>query len=173
MEGVYENFPDLHHGIALFSYKTSTQNIQRILIRLFYRINQGEEVLEVPELTSHGIQLVSDIGIADALAFNFIDEEEKNRWLNLMKKKAFETLDFIWIVRYYVSKKGKNTPLKFDYYMLRFLFRSETMELRIHHERGTRRLPIEDLIKLIGEKINKELKKEGEEALILESLGAF
>jgi len=117
--------------------------------------------------------MVFEIGIADGLEFNFIDEEEKNRWLSLLTNRIFETLDFIWIVRYYVSKKGKNRPLKFDYYMLRFIFRPEAMELRIHHERGTRRLSIEDLIKTIGEKINKELERKEEPPLRLESLGAF
>ncbi|HIE18998.1 TPA: hypothetical protein EYP75_04660 [Candidatus Bathyarchaeota archaeon] len=173
MEGVYENFPVLHHGIAFFSHKISTQDLQRILICLFYRVNRGEEVFEIPVLSRHGIRMVFEIGIADGLEFNFIDEEEKNRWLSLLTNRIFETLDFIWIVRYYVSKKGKNRPLKFDYYMLRFIFRPEAMELRIHHERGTRRLSIEDLIKTIGEKINKELERKEEPPLRLESLGAF
>jgi len=173
MEGVYENFPRLHHGIACFSHKVSTRDLQRILICLFYRVNRGEEVFETPTFTRHGIRIVSDIGIADGLAFNFIDEEEKNKWVSLIGNKIFEMLDFIWIVRYYVSKKGKTRPLKFDYYLLRFIFESEAMEIRIHHERGPRRLPIEDLIRMIGEKINQELERREEPPLHLESLGAF
>jgi len=173
MEGIYENFPDLHHGIAVFSYKTPPQNLQRALICLFYELNQGEEDFEIPLLANHGIHLTLDIGIADTLTFNFIDEEEKGRWLSLMEKRIFEILDFILIARYYVSEEGKRKSLKFDYYMLRFIFKSGIMELRVHHEKGTRRLPLEDLIRLIGEKINQKLKEKGEDPIILKSLSAF
>jgi len=173
MEGVYENFPDLHHGAALFSSQTSPQTLQRLLICLFYRMNRGEEPLETPMFTSQGIQLIPEIGIAEGLTFTFLDEEEKKRWLDNVKKEAFKILDFIWIAKYYVSEKGKNKPLKFDYYMLRFIFRSEAIELRVHHERGTRRLPIEDLIRLISEKINQDLNKKGEPPLRINFLSAF
>jgi len=173
MKGVYENFPDLHHGVAFFSSQTSPQNLQRILICLFYRINMGEEILEMPTLTSQGVQLMFEIGIAENLTFSFIDEEEKKRWLENIKEKAFKILDFIWIARYYISEKGKNKPLKFDYYMLRFIFNPEAMELRVHHEKGTRRLSIEDLIKLISDKINQDLKRGGEPPLITNFIRAF
>jgi len=129
--------------------------------------------VEMPTPESHDIQLMPEIGIADTLTFNFIDEEEKKRWLDILKKKSFETLDFIWIARYYISEKGKNRPLRFDYYMLRFIFRPEMMELRVHHERGARRLHIEDLIRLIIKKFNQELEREDEQPLTIESLGAF
>jgi len=173
MEGVYENFPDLHHGAALFSSQASPRALQRILIRLFYRINRGEETFDVPMFASQGIQLMPEIGIAEKLTFSFIDEEEKERWLENVEKKTFKTLDFIWIARYYISEKGRNKPLKFDYYMLRFIFRSRAMELRVHHEKGARRLPIDDLIRLIGEKINQDLKREGKRPLRIDFLSAF
>jgi len=173
MEGIYENFPDLYHGTAFFFSKTSPQNLQRILICLFYRINRGEEILDVPMLAGQGIRLMPEIGIADELVFNFIDEDEKTRFLESLKKKAFKTLDFIWIARYYITENGKSKPLKFDYYMLRFIFRSEALELRVYHERGTRRLPIEDLMRLIGEKLNQKLREKGMQPLIIKSLRAF
>ena len=173
MEGVYENFPDLHHGTAFFSSQTSPQIIQRILIRLFYRMNRGEETLDIPIFAGQGIQLMPEIGIAEKLTFSFIDEEEKERWLENVEKKTFKTLDFIWIVRYYISEEGRSKPLKFDYYMLRFIFRQGAMELRVYHERGARRLPIDDLIRLISDKINQELKREGEPPLRINFLSAF
>jgi len=172
MKGKYDNFPEMYHGIAILSSKISQQNLQRVLISLFYKINRGEENVEMPIPENRYIRLVCEIGIADSLTFNFIDEEEKERWLNFLKK-SFKTLDFIWIARYYFSEKGKNRPLKSDYYMLRFIFRSEIVELRVYHERGTRRLHIEDLIRLIVTKVNQELRKEGKHPLRIEQLGAF
>jgi len=173
MEGVYEGFPTILHGIAILSCKVSPQNLQRILICLFYKINRGEEALETSMLKSQGIQLMFDVGIAESLAFNFIDEEEKDRWLSLIKTRFFEVLDFLCIARYYISEERKNKPLKFDYYMLRFIFRSEEIEIRVHHEKGPRRLPIEDLINLLSERINQELTRKGGEPLRIESLRAF
>jgi len=173
MEGIYENFPNLYHGDAFFSSQVSPQILQRILISLFYRINRGEEVLDVPLFAGQDIQLMPEIGIAEELTFSFIDEEEKRRWLENVKKKAFKILDFIWIVRYYASENGRNKPLKFDYYLLRFIFKPEAIELKVHHERGTRRLPPEDLIRLISNKINQELKREGKQPLIIKFLSAF
>jgi len=173
MKGIYEDFPEIYHGIAFFSSKSSPQTLQRIMFSLFYKINRGDEVVEMPMPEGRDIRLMPEIGVADALTFNFIDEEEKRRWLEILKKRIFETLDFIWIARYYVSENGKNRPLKFDYYMLRFIFKPEGLELRVHHEKGARRLHIEDLIKIIVKKLNQELKKEGDEPLNIKSLGAF
>lgn len=172
MKGIFENFPDLYHGVALFSCRASAKNIQRVIISIFYRINRGE-ALKLPILSSQGIQLFLEVGIAEGLAFNFIDDEEKDRWLSLLENASFKTLDFLCIARYYISEVEKRKPLKFDYYMLRFIFGSETIELIIYHEKGTRRLSIEDLIKMLSEKINEELIKMGEAPLKIETLRAF
>jgi len=173
MEGVYDNFPNLYHGIALFSIRTSPKNLQKIMIQLFSRINREDEFLNVLTPASRGIRLVPEIGIAEGIAFNFIDEEERNRWLENLEKKVFEVLDFIWIMRYYVPGKEKDKPLKFDYYLLRFIFRRGAMELRVHHEKGPRRLSTEDLIRLISDELNRELEGNGEPRLEIESLSAF
>jgi hypothetical protein len=175
MEGIYENFPDLHHGVAVFSCGAGCRAVQRALIRLFHRINVGGEPVEAPVLSSQGISLFFEIGVADGLVFNFIDDEEMARWVGLLTedKREIKTLDFILIARYYVSREGRRRPLRFDYYILRFIFGSEALEIRVHHERGTRRLPIDDLLRLLGEKISLELKRLGEAPLRLESLAAF
>ena len=172
MIGTYDNFPDLYHGVALFSCRSSPKSIQRVIVSLFCRINHGE-ALELPILSSQGIQLFLDIGIAEGLAFNFIDDEEKNRFLSLIEKTSFRTLDFLCIARYYVPVGNRRRPLKFDYYMLRFIFDSETVELIVYHEKGTRRLSIEDLIRILSEKINEELRRMGKPPLEIETLRAF
>ena len=63
------------------------------------------------------------------------------------------------VVRYYTVDKKKRSPLRFDYHMLRFSFNEKEIELQVYHERGTRRLPIDELINFLTKKINRELAK--------------
>jgi len=170
MKGVYEDFPDVIHRVALFSYKIPTRSLQKMLILLFYRMNTSKKSLDMPFSVSRDLEVIFEIGIADGLEFNFLDDEEKNEWLNLLEKEVFETLDFLCIIRYYTSRSGRKVPLKFDYYMLRFIFKPEIMEVAVYHEKGIRRLTTRDLIMVISERINSELRKEKKPLLHLESL---
>jgi len=170
MKGVYEGFPDVIHKVAFFSYKIPTRNLQKMLILIFYRMNMAKESLNMPFPSSRNLEVVFEIGIADGLEFIFLDDKEKDKWLKFIEKETFRTLDFLCIIRYYVPRKRRKVPLKFDYYMLRFIFKSGTMEVAVHHERGTRRLTTRDLITMINEQIDSELKKERKPPLGLESL---
>jgi len=171
MEGTYAHFPDTYHCVALFLYKASRRKFQKSLIGLFYEMNMGEESFNIQSITSHGIKIAFDIGIADELTFNFIDDEERNKWLSILDKREFEILDFLLIARYYVSRGGRDRPLRFDYYMLRFLFGHKGVELRIYHEKGTRRLSIEDLVDLLYKGLSRRI--EGELSMRFEPLGTF
>jgi hypothetical protein len=50
-------------------------------------------------------------------------------------------------------------PLKFDYYMIRFAFSKNTMEMRVFHERGPRYISPEDITTFIVNQINKASTK--------------
>ena len=171
MEGVYTHFPDTYHCAALFLHKASRRKFQKSLIGLFYEMNMGEESFNIQSITSHGIKIAFDIGIADELTFNFIDDEERKKWLSILNKREFEILDFLLVARYYVSRDGRDRPLRFDYYMLRFLFGRRSVELRIYHEKGTRRLSIEDLVDLLYKGLRRRIG--GELSMRLEPLGTF
>jgi hypothetical protein len=60
--------------------------------------------------------------------------------------------------------------MKFDYHLLRFTFQENSMELRICHERGTQRVPLEDLVTFITKRINEELSQKRLKLLNLEYL---
>jgi len=75
-------------------------------------------------------------------------------------------LDFFCATRYHTTTpNGETKPLKFDYALLRFTFQRRTMELFIVHERGTQRIPLEDLVIFLTNRINKELTVKGFKAL--------
>jgi hypothetical protein len=64
-------------------------------------------------------------------------------------------LDFFFIVRYHIVKdNGKKVPLKFDYHLLRLVFQESGMEIQICHEKGTQRVPMDDLTYFLIERIN-------------------
>jgi hypothetical protein len=156
MLGFYENFPEGIHRIEHFTLALPNKKLQQKLIHVLSEINRKtfsfEEIANptVPECT-----IIFEIGIADAESFNYIDEEETKKTLNALKKEPFRVLDFFCAVRYYKGKTEKKTPLKFDYYLIRFAFSKDTMEIRVFHERGPRYISPEDIVAFLVNKVNE------------------
>ena len=105
-------------------------------------------------------QVNFELGIAEEDTFNFIDKEELDRLeKSLEEGETLRILDFFCATRYHtITQNGKTKPLKFDYALLRFTFQRRTMELFVAHERGTQRIPLEDLVTFLINRINRELK---------------
>jgi hypothetical protein len=156
--GLYENFPDVRHGIARFSCAVPIQDLQKILLQFLQRLNEKKESINLAEFARHRIRVELDVGVADGLAFDYFNEESLERCLNVISKTALPVLDLLFVVRYYVSDGTKQKPLKFDYYIVRFLFGENEIEVLVHHERGPRHLAVEELIKFNYNRINRSLK---------------
>lgn len=159
MLGQYEKFPQIVHGIASFTYKFSAEKLQRVILQVFYELNRETyDLSNITYLPSSQCTVSFEIGIAEDVSFNFLDEEELGRFLKWVQKNALQFLDFFCVARYHVVKKDeKRVPLKFDHYFLRFSFYQRGMELRIVHERGTQHIPLEDLIDFVVKQINRKL----------------
>jgi len=170
--GRYENFPEIIHGVARFTCKSSIRRIQQSILSALHNLNQ--EICDLIAVTPHLPQKCEasyEFGVADDVDFNFLDKKELDRLQRSMVEKALSTLDFFCVVRYHiVNDKGKRVPLKFDYHILRFMFQKNSIELRICHERGTQRVPLEDLITFIAKRINEELSQRQLKPLNLEYL---
>jgi hypothetical protein len=156
--GFYENFPEVHHGTVHFSCEVPTQDLQKILLQFLLRVNEKKESLSLPEFTRHKIRVELEVGVADGLAFDYFNKENLERCLNAVSKNALSGLDLFFVVRYYVHDGAKRKPLKFDYYIVRFSFGEKEIEMLVHHERGPRRLAVDELIKFFFNRINRELK---------------
>jgi len=170
--GRYENFPVVIHGVARFACESSVREVQQAILCALHHLNQ--EVCGLSVVTPHLLQeceVSFEIGVAEELNFNFLDEKELNRFQRSIVEKELPTLDFFFVARYHiVNDMGKRIPLKFDYHMLRFMFQENSMELRICHERGTQRVPPEDLVTFVTKRINEELSKKRLKPLNLEYL---
>ena len=172
MLGRYENFPEIIHGVARFTCKSSIRRVQQTILSVLHKLNR--EICGLRAVTPHLTQeceVSFELGAAEDFDFNFLDNKELDRFQRSIVEKELSTLDFFFVVRYHVlNDKGKRVPLKFDYHMLRFMFQENSVELRICHERGTQRVPLEDLIKFVTKRINEELSQRQLKPLNLEYL---
>jgi hypothetical protein len=156
MLGFYDNFPVNIHRIETFATTFSSRKLQQRLISVFCEMNHRtfsfEEITypAVPEGT-----IIFEAGLADAKSFNFIDEEEAKKVFSALRKAPFRTMDFFCAVRYYKGPAEKKAPLKFDYYMLRFVFGRGSVEIRVFHERGPRYISPEDLVTFLVNMTNE------------------
>jgi hypothetical protein len=156
--GTYDDFPQIHHGTARFSYSVSTIELQRAILNCLLGLNENTDGLDLPELTKQNIRVEMEAGVADGLTFSSLDRDILSQCLMLASRSGFKTLDFFLVVRYYHVEATAKTPLKFDYYIVRFIFGQEELEILVHHERGTRRLAVKEFIAFQIHRINHVLK---------------
>jgi hypothetical protein len=158
--GFYENFPSNIHMVESFNSTLSSKQLQQRLIQVFYDVNRKEfsfEEVAIP--TIPGCRVIFDFGLAYAESFNYIDEEELGKALNLLAKERLHTMDFFCAIRYYKGNAEKKTALKFDYYLLRTVYSRGAFEIQVFHERGPRYISPEDLALFIFNKINEAAKR--------------
>ena len=155
MLGFYDNFPVNIHRIESFTTSLSSRKLQQRLITAFREINSRHfSFEEIAYPTVPGCTIIFEAGLAEAKNFTFIDEEETKKVLNALSKASFHTMDFFCAVRYYKGAEENKTPLKFDYYLLRFVFGKNSVETQVFHERGPRYISPEDLVTFLVTKVN-------------------
>jgi hypothetical protein len=160
MLGIYENFPKTVHKTAIFAASISNKRLQQALIQMFKKTSTEHFNLEeianpcVPQCTA-----ILEFGIAEANTFNYLDDEEANKVLKIIQKTPFQIMDFFCALRYYKMQNGKKTPLRFDYYMMRFTFNRNSMEMQIFHERGPRYISPGDIVNFVANKIGETFPK--------------
>jgi len=136
------------------------------LIQTLQKINKKKFISEdvaIPSLFQ--CTVIFEFGIAEANSFNYLDEEETNKVLKAIRRKPLQIMDFFCAVRYYKIQNEKKTSLKFDYYMMRFIFNKDLMEIQVFHEKGPRYVSPEDITKFVADRINKASTKKVLEAL--------
>jgi hypothetical protein len=161
MLGFYEGFPATVHKTMYFTSYVSNRSMQQKLTKSLHAMNSQTFSLEkladpsIPECSAN-----FEFGIAEGGGFTYLDDEETARVLKLLRKKPLQTIDLYCVVRYHRLQWEKKTPLRFDYYMIRFMFNKGLMEAQVFHERGLRYVSPEDAVNAIVNKINEaSLKK--------------
>jgi len=146
--GHYKNFPRIIHGIARFSYSASRGKVQQAIASAFCQLNREKcRLKEIAYSSSPRCEVDFEFGVGEESIFTFLNKSELSVLETEIAKKALLLLDFLCVIQYHVvDESGKRSPLKFDYYMLRFAFNGNYVEFLISHERGPQRIHVEDLI---------------------------
>lgn len=146
--------------------------LQQTFLRMFHQLNrQSLSLGNITTDSNSACQVGFEFGIAEGSAFNFLDEEELHRLCKTVTDKALPSIDVFCAVRYHkIDKDGKRKPLRFDYHILRFTFYKKNIELLISHERGTQRIPLEDLVSFLADRTNRELETKKQRQLTLKYL---
>jgi hypothetical protein len=156
MFGLYRNFPVYVHGAKRFALTVSGKRLQQAVIQVLHRLNGEHLSLDsianpsIPECT-----VILEFGIAEGETFNYLDKDETQKALEVLRRTPLEVIDFFCAVRYYKRRENRTRPLKFDYYMLRLVFSASTVEVHVFHERGPRHISPEDLINFVVDKVNE------------------
>lgn len=156
MLGFYENFPAKIHRTDNFKSLLSSKKLQQRLIQVLHKINRETfSFKKVAYPTVPDCTIIFEIGLAEAFSFSYIDEEETKRALTALREETLRLMDFFCAVCYYKGAGEKKTPLKFDYYLMRFVFGKNSMEIQVFHERGPRYISPEDIVVFLVNEINK------------------
>jgi hypothetical protein len=159
--GRYENFPETVHAVALFDYQDSAKEVQKAILCALHHLNHERYDLDaVTPYLKQKCKIGFEFGVAEGFDFTFLDHKELDQCLKSVAEKELETLDFFFAVRYHLIREdSKRIPLRFDYHVLRFSFQESGLEMRIRHERGTQRVPLDDLTDFLVKQINIELSR--------------
>jgi len=159
--GRYENFPETVHAVALFDYQDSAKEVQQAILCALHNLNHERYDLDaVTPYLKQKCEVGFEFGVAEGFDFNFLDQKELDQCLRSVAEKELQTLDFFFAVRYHIIREaGKRVPLRFDYHVLRFIFQESGLKMRIRHERGTQRVPLDELTAFLVKQINAELSR--------------
>ena len=93
--GVFDNFPPNVQFVQSFTSTIPSQQLQQKLIQTLYEINNKEfSFEEVGHPTIPECNIIFEFGLADADCFNFIDEEEVKKAIDLLANQLLENMDF-------------------------------------------------------------------------------
>ncbi len=139
-----------------FNSAIPSGQLQRRLIQALYEINRAEfSFEEAANPTIPGCKIIFEFGLANAESFNYIDEEEVEKALDLLSKEQLDTVDLFCAIRYYRCEEEKKRALKFDYYLIRTVYNRRAFGIQVYHKKGLRYLSPEDLTQFIFNKINE------------------
>jgi len=172
--GTFANFPSTIHGIAKAKFNDHPAKVQQTIVEAFHKLNDSSETYLISPSSRVGTyqgRVGFEIGIAQGTDFyNLTNEVTKNLCRAITSKKPYSRLDFIIIVTYHYKINGKENHLHFDYHQLRFSFNNDTLEIRLFHSKGTRRMSLNELTRRILTCINEEMKHQSLSSLTIKEL---
>jgi hypothetical protein len=165
-----------HHGAARVEFNIPLIDLQEAILNALYNLNRltGRAVKKyLPNMSELNLEVFFEVGVADGMAFYYIDDETLKSLMEKINREPPRTLDLICIIRYYKFRNGTRRALRFDYYLMSFFFGNNIFEFQVFHEKGLQRIDAEDLIKIIIENVNSEFAKRDVSPIKVKSSGSF
>jgi hypothetical protein len=162
--GTLLNFPTVLHSRASFDHEINPDNLQRAVLLALRSISSLLLPIELSISDHDGYYhgtVSFKLGVGNAEAFDVFDDKEQERLLQRIENKGpFPTLDLAFNARYTVADEKRHTARE-DRFLARLLFRSDRMEVYVHHLRGMRRIGPEEIIAMLNEQIDVQLQELG------------
>jgi len=174
--GTFTNFPTIIHGLAKISHRYTIYKMQKATIQALCDLNGYEEnkiVSRSNDLKKQEnclFKSVFEIGVANGMFFDYLNETNVNRTINVIRTEKKFSLDFLVIITYHYIQENKKIPLRFDHHLLRFRFYKEIIEVLLFNSKGIRRMSLEDFLNKITNKIYLTSKSLGLQFIKIEQI---
>jgi hypothetical protein len=159
--GIFTNFPTIVHGTGEAFHKDPLHKVQRATILALKELNNYRERYPLSVSGQSGTYIGTlgfEIGIADDLFFNYLDDETVQKLCKpLHPRRKYHLLDFLIIVTYHYTQQKKRIALNFDHFHLRLLFDKRRVEGRLFHNKGTRRISLDEVLNRVFNQISKNM----------------
>lgn len=172
--GEYLYFPVIIHGIVNGLFTVSLDVVQLSVIRALHNLNGfvTSRLIGVSGKKGMCEGIVGfEIGVADGTIFHNLDKTLAEKLsIFAIQDRLPSKLDFLVTITYHYYRRAERIPLHFDYHQLRFIFDANVFELRLFHSKGTRRIPLDELLHCILSAVNEELEKQSMKPLIVQTI---
>jgi len=164
--GIYHDFPPFTHLDIRFSTRVPTPKAIAMITAGFAKLNSLEDRVTTWVAGRSGMFSVDrtfEVGIAEGLYFNYLDEREVERVSELFLSPS--TIDFIVYINYRYLKRDKVVSLLSDRYLVRMSVDSSS--IKVFQIGGLRRTAPEDLVAAIMGSINSQARSCGSDEDVL------
>jgi hypothetical protein len=164
--GKYDGFPSVIQARATVAHRIPLRSLQSIIVDALGKLTFEKNSVMLSASSRIGMvagTVEYEVGVADGVYFNFLDSSEIEKLKKHLKEKSFEKLDLLLRITYHYTKPGGGEiPLRSDAQFVRFNFEDEeSVAILVHHFKGIKRIPLEELIIKLIDKINIEAKRLG------------
>ena len=165
--GKFDNFPDHIHGYIKIGHKTSILKMYQFIVQALNKLNNFTTKLKVND-TKHSKRqeglMVFEVGIADGSYFQFLNHETMTNlsdYSQLVTNQQISVLlDVLIIISYHYYRRDKKISLNSDHNILRFLITSRVLNIYLYNAKGIRRLPLDQFLQCLFNKIHEEMKRQ-------------
>jgi hypothetical protein len=169
--GIYNDFPAFTHLYVRFSTRIPAPRAIMLISGGFYKLNSlGDRVSTwvAGRPGSFSVDRTFEVGIAEGLYFNYLDEFELERVSRLSPLPL--TVDFVVYINYRYSKEDRIASLLSDRYLVRVSVDSSS--IKVFQLGGLRRTAPEDLVTVIIGSINSQAKSSDPDKDVVVLLGS-